>query len=233
MINNVHKKFLMLSYVCFFACFNLFSMKTMADFNSAFEAKTKNWDEITLLATNLCHNNPKHFHQIALKVHPDKTASLEKDLQDQYTKIFKAINESVNRDKPIPQQEATPEEKKLQKILNKTAETTDTIDSLKGYSLPIETLETRANQIRQEISHSLIDNSIEVSFGLILKNLAPGCTNNTSSEEILDTIKDQSTALDDALTMHADYRKDLQQATAKNYTNAQKKLQSLLKKEKK
>lgn len=227
MIKNMHKKSLTVLCLCFSLYSTIFSMKTVDDFKDALNKPNKDLNELCELAAELVKNNKKNFYKISLLTHPDRNNN-----DANRTAIFKAADESFKQNSSVPQQEITPEEKKLHKILNKTSDAKQTLDSINNYSLPIAAALERAEQIQQEISHALIDNAVETTFGVILKKLAPGCTGTTELQDILNDIKNKNTTMNNVLTMHADYRKDLQKTTNKNYDIALKKLSPLRKKEK-
>jgi hypothetical protein len=228
MIKNMHKKGLIILSLCFFANHHVFCMdKKMEEFKQSLHDGTKNTDQLCVMAAELAKNNKKHFQKISLLTHPDKNNN---DINR--AAIFQAAYTSYNPDNPTLQQEITPEEKKYQKIISKISDAKQTLDSINTYSLPMAAILERSEQIQQEISHALIDNAVETTFGIILKKLAPGCTGNTELQDILNDIKNKNTTMNNVLTMHADYRTDLQKTTNKNYDIALKKLSPLHKKEK-
>lgn len=231
MIKNMHKKSLTVLCLCFSLYPTIFSMKTMDDFKAALNKSDKNLNELIKLADELSKDK-KNYHKIALLVHPDKAQLEEKELFEEICKAANNSNEQANKAISITKS-ATAEDIERVKFLDQADNIKNEIEQLNTFPRKTVLLINLASQIKQEISHSFIDQTVDASFGLILKKLAPGAINNIELQEILYDIKDRSSKMDDALTMHAEHRKDLQKTTAKNYTNAQKKLQSHLKKEKK
>ncbi len=176
MIKNMHKKSLTVLCLCFSLYPTIFSMKTMDDFKTALNKSDKNLNELIKLADELSKDK-KNYHKIALLVHPDKAQLEEKKVFEEICKAANNSNEQANIAISITKS-ATAEDIERVKFLDQADNIKNEIEQLNTFPRKTVLLINLASQIKQEISHSFIDQTVDASFGLILKKLTPGAINN-------------------------------------------------------
>lgn len=231
----MHKKKLFLLCSCLFIFSSALSMKmdelekNIKDIKAGLSV---NIDDV-LQATAELSKNQQNYRKISLWSHPDRNPG-NQILQE----ISKAANvgNQINKAKAVIAQ-ATPEDLKRGRILDRKENLERETVMLQECSILGAVAINTLGQAQQEIVHNFADNIVGTTFTLLSDKLIARHLEDSeikqeikSCDDALDNLKNNQTAIANALKMHTDFQNELQESKTETDQKIQKKLKKLLNK---